>query len=49
MLFSSLDSKSWWNEEDKTFEIGHQEFANSRILEIQEKVKKLKKQIKLLF
>ena len=47
-LFSSPESNSGRNEEENTLEKGDLELANSKILELEEKVKKLKNQIKNL-
>ena len=47
-LFSTPESNSGWNEGESTPEKGNLELANSKILELEEKVKKLKKQIKSL-
>lgn len=47
-LISNPDSKSGWKEESKTLGIGDLQFPNSRILELEERVKKLKRQVKIL-
>ena len=39
-LISNPDSKSGWKEENKALEKGDLEFTNSRILELEERVKK---------
>ena len=45
-LISKPDSKSGWKEGNETLEKGCLEFPSSRILELEEKVKKLKRQVK---
>lgn len=47
-IFSKWSKKFRNYEKDKTLERGDLEFTNSRILELEEKVKRMKKQIKNL-